>query len=419
MQPIGGSSALDEKQRALLDFASEFVLFVDRHGGVVLGAGDGLHTIGYRPTEPRGMDIAAAVHPDDRPAVLELIARAQTVGDLDEELQVRTQRKDGALILIDARVTTVVDHPVLGTGAVVRIRQIGESDRGGPPPAADERFRSLAAALPTGVLSVDADGRLTDANDAALELLGRSLDDLVARGWEASVHAEDRPDVEDAHRILDAGDAEAEAVVRADVDGQVRWLKVTLVALGDESAGHLVALDDITERQRATAELTHRATHDALTGLPNRALFEDRLHQACARLAEGDRSVTLLFGDLDRFKEINDRHGHATGDAVLREVARRIQGAVRATDTVTRLGGDEFVIVCEDLAPADAAELAHRISSAVRQPVEAEGRTVEVAISVGIVTASAPDTDPTELLARADAEMYRRKQGGRPGATER
>jgi diguanylate cyclase (GGDEF)-like protein len=127
--------------------------------------------------------------------------------------------------------------------------------------------------------------------------------------------------------------------------------------------------------------------------------------------------VTLLFGDLDRFKEINDRFGHTVGDAVLRHVAARLKGEVRASDTVTRLGGDEFVVVCEDLGAADAAEMAHRLAAAVRAPVEVEGRLVEVSISVGIVAAESPDVTPRDLLARADAEMYRRKHAGAPEDT--
>jgi diguanylate cyclase (GGDEF)-like protein/PAS domain S-box-containing protein len=265
------------------------------------------------------------------------------------------------------------------------------------------------------VLSVDADGRVVEANEAAVGLLRRSVDDLVANGWEPSIHPEDLDEVDDARRMIAQGQPQAEAVVRADVEGRVHWLHLAIVALGERASdGFLVAFDDISERHRATTALTHRATHDPLTGLPNRTLLEDRLATACARLGPPDRNVTLLFGDLDRFKEINDRLGHQVGDEVLRQVATRLQRVVRGSDTVTRLGGDEFVVVCEDLLASEAAEMAHRIASVVREPIDGPAGPIHVSISVGIVSSDTPRVEPLDLLARADAEMYVRK-GRRPG----
>jgi diguanylate cyclase (GGDEF)-like protein/PAS domain S-box-containing protein len=406
---------LEALQQALLDYATEFLVFVDREGDIVIGAGDGMHILGYDATEQQGEKIVANVHPDDLPAVFDLVKRARRTPDLDEAVTARARRKEGGWVLLEAHVMTVVDQPPLGTGAIVRIRQIGDVESTAPSVVVvdDERFASLTASLPTGVLTVDAEGGVRDANDAALSLLRRTLADLEHGGWMQTIHPEDRAEVDDALRLIDQGASQAEAVVRADVDGRVRWIHVTLVALGvGRRDGWLVAFDDVTERHRATADLAHRATHDALTGLPNRTLLEDRLEQACARLGSPGRSVALLFGDLDRFKEINDEFGHQAGDEVLRQVAARLVRSVRATDTVTRLGGDEFVVVCEDLPAAESAELAERITAVVREPIDAGDERLCVTISVGIVATDVRGSDPTELLARADDEMYRRKRRG-------
>jgi diguanylate cyclase (GGDEF)-like protein len=162
--------------------------------------------------------------------------------------------------------------------------------------------------------------------------------------------------------------------------------------------------------------LAHERLHDALTELPNRSLLQDRVEHAMAALPRSETSMALLFIDLDRFKRINDSLGHERGDAVLREVARRLQAAMRPGDTVSRFGGDEFVALCVDLAHEDdALRIARRLSDLLEPPVRLDGREVAIQASIGVVTFG-PGTrpvDPADLIRDADVAMYRAKQRGR------
>jgi diguanylate cyclase (GGDEF)-like protein len=174
------------------------------------------------------------------------------------------------------------------------------------------------------------------------------------------------------------------------------------------------------ERETHAVELAHERLHDALTGLPNRALFQDRLEHALAGLARRKANVVVLFLDLDRFKRVNDSRGHGAGGELLRQVADRMQCVLRPTDTVSRFGGDEFLVVCEEIRDAeDAFRLARRLQDAVERPVEIEGREVHLTASVGMVLHGPADrpTAAADLIVAADAAMYRAKQRGR-GAIE-
>jgi two-component system CheB/CheR fusion protein len=184
--------------------------------------------------------------------------------------------------------------------------------------------------------------------------------------------------------------------------------------------GQLVSISavgrDLTDRKRREADLTHRATHDMLTGLPNRALLLDRLHQAVDLVrSSAAGEVAVLFIDLDRFKTVNDELGHDAGDELLRVVAERLAGALRTVDVVARLGGDEFVVLCPGLGRAEAEDVALRLLDALSSsPVDIGGRQVEVTASVGLtVTTGSRDHHAEGLLREADVAMYQAKAQGR------
>jgi diguanylate cyclase (GGDEF)-like protein len=179
----------------------------------------------------------------------------------------------------------------------------------------------------------------------------------------------------------------------------------------------VVALRDITERRKAEERVRHLAYHDALTGLPNRALFLDRLEQALARARRDGEGAALLLLDLDGFKEVNDTFGHAAGDLLLRRLAERLRAAVRETDTAARLGGDEFAVVqvgCDQPAAVAAATLARRLLDVLSEPVTLEGgREVCAGVSIGVALALADGEDVDRLLHGADLALYRAKAEGR------
>jgi diguanylate cyclase (GGDEF)-like protein len=177
--------------------------------------------------------------------------------------------------------------------------------------------------------------------------------------------------------------------------------------------GWVLTYEDVTERYRSEARISFMARHDSLTTLPNRALFGERLEQALAALEQGG-SFGLLLVDLDRFKEVNDTHGHPIGDALLRVVAKRLLACARDGDTVARLGGDEFAIIGTGLRDAkDGEQLAARIIQTVAEPFAIEGYRLEIGASVGIAVAAAVNCDADDLLRDADIALYSVKKEGR------
>jgi diguanylate cyclase (GGDEF)-like protein len=194
---------------------------------------------------------------------------------------------------------------------------------------------------------------------------------------------------------------------------------VTVVPGPDANpAWFAVSAQDITERRRAeeelrslTATLTERAIRDQLTGLANRTLLEERLRAALSRDGRTGGSTAVLFLDLDGFKAVNDRYGHAAGDRVLQTVAKRLAAAVRPSDTVARVGGDEFVVLVEGATDEGVARLAERLRDAVGEPLPT--LDLKVGVSVGVAVSTAGETEPMKLLQAADKAMYAIKGAGR------
>ncbi|HEV8658220.1 MAG TPA: EAL domain-containing protein, partial [Thermoanaerobaculia bacterium] len=188
---------------------------------------------------------------------------------------------------------------------------------------------------------------------------------------------------------------------------------VSLLGRGERALVHMTAVD-ISDRKRAAEQIEFQAYHDALTQLPNRRLFVERLELSLLTAKRARGNVAVLFIDLDRFKTINDTLGHSVADALLIEIAQRLRSCVRQTDTVARYGGDEFTIILPDLhQPEDAAQVAEKILERVAEPVIAGTTSIEVSVSIGIAVHPYDGTDMDTLLRNADDAMYRAKQAGR------
>jgi diguanylate cyclase (GGDEF)-like protein len=179
------------------------------------------------------------------------------------------------------------------------------------------------------------------------------------------------------------------------------------------NGGWVATLEDVTERRQQERQVVHMARHDALSGLPNRVRFHERMEDAIASLGRGQQ-FALHYLDLDHFKEVNDSLGHSVGDGLLKVVADRLRDAVRAADTVARLGGDEFAVLQLGInQPQDAMELADRLIEIISQPCEIDGHSIAVGTSVGIALAPHDGADPSNLLKHADMALYRAKADGR------
>jgi diguanylate cyclase (GGDEF)-like protein len=198
-------------------------------------------------------------------------------------------------------------------------------------------------------------------------------------------------------------------------DGSMRTFEARATSLLDHPAWEGIVLNiwDVSERKELEERLRHQAFQDALTGLPNRALFADRVEHALARAQRADEAIAVLLIDLDDFKSINDSLGHETGDQLLIEVAARLGASMRGADTVARLGGDEFAVILEDNRSAtDAEQTADRILASFSIAVELDGRSFPIAASVGIARAGKGAT-AIELLRDADVAMYMAKGLGK------
>jgi diguanylate cyclase (GGDEF)-like protein len=232
----------------------------------------------------------------------------------------------------------------------------------------------------------------------------------AALGDDATLHGLLEEDPR-AQIILLGDPSGAEAVRRARLSGAIDHLpKLGLDADTLERAVRYAA-----DHRRSVERLEHTAMHDALTGLPNRTLFLDRLEQSLrrARRRGAGSGGAVLFLDLDRFKVVNDSLGHQVGDELLRAVAKRLDAAIRPGDTVARMSGDEFTVLLEDVAdPREATVVAERVLATLRDPFPAAGRELHVTCSIGIALA-APDADPEELIRDADVAMYRAKAEGK------
>jgi diguanylate cyclase (GGDEF)-like protein/PAS domain S-box-containing protein len=276
---------------------------------------------------------------------------------------------------------------------------------------AEQRFTEAFRLAPTGMLLLDAEGRVLDANGAAADLVGIPSSALIGQPSLRLLHADDRSLVRSWLRTLSIGKGNSVSGERRIVrtDGAITWVQSSMARLPGSPPTFVVHLVDVTERRETEARLAHQAMHDSLTGLPNRALLFDRLALAVRAAQRGGPGVTVLYLDLDNFKLINDTRGHAAGDRVLSEVADRLLAVLRPADTVARLGGDEFAVVAGGLPVEAARELAERIEDAISTPVD----DIPIEASVGMAHSSAVPLDVDALLRAADAEMYRAKQRNR------
>ena len=298
----------------------------------------------------------------------------------------------------DASDTTEID---LRDGGAVAVREQVARD-----------FAPLGEVLPVGVLGAVGLGEVVYANAAAAVLLGRPAAELTGRGWEAVFHPDDRPELITAVALVLDSTPRQRATLRLAAVAE-RWVELVVTALGPQEAptGWVATVDDVSERVAVERRLAHQATHDALTRLPNRTLLVDRLRQAELRMGRADRrsTVVVFYVDLDDFKEVNDRHGHGVGDALLVEVAGRLTRSLRVTDTVARFGGDEFVAACEVDEPDDVEPLRQRLRAALSEPCRLGAVEVPLAASVGVAVADEPDTPIEVLLEVADRDMYVQK----------
>ncbi|MGQ7297735.1 putative bifunctional diguanylate cyclase/phosphodiesterase [Quadrisphaera sp. KR29] len=292
--------------------------------------------------------------------------------------------------------------------------------------ASQQRFASLVAHSSDLVTVVDAAGLITYQSPSSARVLGREAGELVGHPLTDVLDGRRDQSLRELLSVL-ADDGLRSRHLRSawrHASGRRLLLDVTVTNLlaDPHVQGFVLNGRDVTDRVRLEEELTQQAFTDALTGLPNRALFKDRLEQALRRRTTEDELVVVCYFDLDGFKAVNDTLGHSAGDELLAQVADRVRDVVREGDTVARLGGDEFAVLVQQgpgsgpaEVEADGRRLASRVCEAIRRPFQLRGGEVHVAASAGLATSATTGRDAEQLLRSADLAMYQAKAEGAGG----
>jgi diguanylate cyclase (GGDEF)-like protein/PAS domain S-box-containing protein len=395
-------SAANTQRKAVLDAATRVaIIATDAHGTITVFNAGAERMLGYSTAEMVG-----------RHSLSDIIREPIEVEDAGEH-EWTCVRKNGEPIIVAVSVTTLRAEDGALTGHVYVGTDITERRK------AEEMLRKQSAAM---TASMDGIGIINDrleftyANDSLAKLfgypgpqamIGRSLCDLY------EPHEQIRVITSIVPLVHQRGRWRGEATGLR-LDGTSFPQEISLTSLGGSDGSTVCVVRDITERTYAEEQIKHLAYHDALTNLPNRLLFKDRLSVALSHANREGTSLAVLFLDLDRFKVINDSLGHNIGDQLLQAVAARIAACVRESDTVARLGGDEFTILLPRLNRSqDVAPVAGKIIEAVRYPFHIEGREFFITTSIGISVYPEDGSDAETLIKNADTAMYQAKEIGR------
>jgi diguanylate cyclase (GGDEF)-like protein/PAS domain S-box-containing protein len=390
--------------RDLTEQASDVVSRSDEPGAYTYVSPSSARVYGRPPEEMIGKSVFDFMHPDDHEAHREL-RRALAAGADEEVAERRMKTRAGDWVWVEARCRALRDDDSRFVGVQSAARDI--SDR----KMADEQFRTAFDDALVGIALVAPDGSWLRVNDALCDIVGYPREQLYAMTFQDITHPEDLDtdlaQLQDTLAGTRAGYQMEKRYLRP--NGQVVWalLSVSLVRDAAGAPLHFISqVQDISERKRLEAELSRLATRDDLTGLYNRRFFEREVAQSLRLLRRHGGQASVLFVDLDRFKEVNDTLGHQCGDDLLKHVADVLTGRLRESDVIARLGGDEFAV----LLPMTSADGAATIVAALDQefierPALLEGQAVTARASIGVAALDA-ELDVDGVLRRADQAMY-------------
>lgn len=406
------------RQLAAIVTSSDDAIISKTLAGIVVSWNAGAERMyGYSADEMLGQPIARLAPPELADETTTILARLKR-GERVEHLETVRVRKDGRRIDVSLTLSPIhdLDGSMIGASAIAR--DISGRKRAEQALRDSEaRIRRLVDANIIGIFIGDLSGRISEANDAFLKISGYSRDDVLAGKFRwtdmtpPKYHAADEHALEELKNTGRSTPFEKEFVRKDGTFIPVLFASALFEQSQDEGVSFVL---DLTELKHAEERIVHMADHDALTGLPNRALLQDRMQQAIAFAHRNRRRVAVLFIDLDYFKNINDSLGHHIGDQVLKMAATRLQQCLREGDSVARLGGDEFVLILPLLDDSgDAARVARKTIDTLTQSFSVESNELHLGCSIGISIYPDDGLDVDSLMRTADTAMYHAKEMGR------
>jgi diguanylate cyclase (GGDEF)-like protein/PAS domain S-box-containing protein len=377
--------------------------------------------VGYSREELLNLSFQAITHPDDLAANLELQSDLVSGKISTYSMEKRLIRKDGVALWTNRTIS--LSGPANGGQpyhTIAVIEDISERKRlEAVLRESEQRFRLAVENAPIGKGLVALDGRWLQVNPALCLLTGYNQAELLAMTFKAITHPDDREKDRDYLQQLAEGQLSTYQIEKRYIhkDGHVVEALLSVTAVRDDEGQrlyHIAQVQDITERKSNERQLAYLAHHDALTSLPNRTLFRDRVVHAMERTRRTKVPLALMYLDIDHFKSINDSLGHGAGDALLTGFAARLNASVREGDTVARLGGDEFTVLVEEMHnDADAETVAAKIIRNVADGFQVLSQDITITTSIGIALYHGDDLSHDKLLTRADQALYQAKKAGR------
>ncbi|MEO7477670.1 MAG: diguanylate cyclase [Lysobacteraceae bacterium] len=406
----------DRRYRMLAEYSRDLVVRIAADGTHLYVSPSATAMLGWDVEELSGrrMDL---VHPEDVAALTRAIESLHANGGVST-ITYRARHKDGHYISIEAQARLVPGSEPGGSPEIIYsgrdVTQRIEIEQA--LMRNQRRLLAITDNMPAFVMHVDTDERYTFANAPTRKIMGIDHEAFVGMTVRELIGDEDyagiKPRIDAAFR----GETVSFEIER-DFSGLVYYYQSTYVPDVDPDGrivGIYVMSSDISQLKRTERELTLLARYDSLTGLANRLHFNEIAETALARHRRNSQPLALLYLDIDHFKQINDNHGHAVGDAVLHEFAQRLKGCVRVTDFVARLGGDEFVVLVEDADAAEVPEfIAHKMLAAMQEPILAGGHILHTSTNIGIAFCRRISSSRDELLHIADKTLYAAKAAGR------
>jgi diguanylate cyclase (GGDEF)-like protein/PAS domain S-box-containing protein len=411
---------LEDKYRIIMEDMKESYYEMDLDGNFTFFNDALCRQLGYSREELMGMNYRVYTPPEHVKKQSELNKQVHQTGNPNELFLMEQIRKDGKRIFTESSVFPLRNEK----GEVVGFRGIGRdvTERLHMEEAlrrSEARYRAILEEIEEGYYEVDLAGNFTFVNDSACRQLGYSREELMGLNYKVYVPKVDVKNVYRAwNKVYRTGEA-LKSFLFASIrkDGVHIFLENSISPLRNKEGkiiGFRSVSRDITERKQFEEKLAEMATHDSLTGLPNRILLSDRLMVGTALARRNGHRVAALMLDLDRFKAVNDAMGHSVGDELLKAVGQRLSSIIRNSDTISRIGGDEFVLVLPQISRIDdVTKFAQRILDAFQEPFVFGRHRLQVTTSIGIAVYPDDGIEIEHLLKNADSAMYLAKEQGR------